>query len=225
MKHLSSSIYEHSNSKSDCALDLLAGGIASPGYAHFENLISPDTVAGLVALLAEKAADQELKRAGVGKYAALELRPEIRSDSIFWLDRSDPSPVIKQWLDAMETIIDHFRRALFLPLHSYEGHLARYPEGGFYKPHLDQHRVSPTRQVSIIVYLNDHWNEGDGGELRIFTDPHLGINGPSIDIAPRAGSVVVFRSADFWHEVLPAIVPRRSLTGWFRGRESDPTMV
>ena len=223
MKQISSSIYEPPIF--DNALDLLAGGVASPGYAYFENFISSETVLGLLELLAEKEADQELKQAGVGKDAALALRPEIRSDSIFWLERSDPSLVIQHWLDAMEDIIEHFRRALFLPLQSYEGHLARYPEGGFYKPHLDQHRASPTRQVSMIVYLNEHWKQGDGGELRIFTDPHLGIYGPFIDISPRAGSVVVFRSADFWHEVLPAKVPRRSLTGWFRGRESDPTMV
>ncbi len=99
---------------------------------------------------------------------------------------------------------------------SYEGHLARYPVGGFYKPHLDQHHGSPTRQISIIAYLNTDWQPGDGGELRLYTSPTEGIHGPFIDFAPTAGTIIAFRSADFWHEVLPAKAPRLSLTGWLR---------
>ncbi|GAA5494326.1 hypothetical protein Rhal01_00486 [Rubritalea halochordaticola] len=206
-------------------LDRIAEGLSSPGFLHLKNALHPDFLEKLVGLLEAKEDADKLERAGVGKGASLEVRSEIRSDSIFWLEPEDSSAVTKEWLGFMNEIISFLRRALFLPLESYEGHLARYPEGGFYKPHLDQHRISPTRQVTLITYLNKDWDESNGGQLRLYTDIEKGIHGPYIDILPEYGSVVIFRSADFWHEVLPAKQPRLSLTGWFRGREDNPVLV
>ncbi|MFC5049781.1 2OG-Fe(II) oxygenase [Rubritalea spongiae] len=215
----------------DCAfnfdnpLDQIATALIDPGYLYLEDAIQPSFIQNLTELLEEKERADALTRAGIGKGLALEVRSEIRSDSIFWLEPQDPSPVVVDWLALMETISQHLRRALFLPLESYEGHLARYPEGGFYKPHLDQHRISPTRQVTIIAYLNPDWSDNDGGQLRLYTDLQKGIRGPSIDFLPHAGSIIIFRSADFWHEVLPAARPRMSLTGWLRGREDNPLIT
>lgn len=209
----------------DVWMDRIAEGLSSPGFLHVKNALDPVFVEKLITLLEDKEKADELERAGVGKGAALEVRSEIRSDSIFWLEPDDGSEVVTEWLGLMDEIISHLRRALFLPLESYEGHLARYPEGGFYKPHLDQHRVSPTRQVTLIAYLNKDWQEDFGGQLRLYTDPESGIKGTYIDILPEYGSIVVFRSADFWHEVLPANRPRLSLTGWFRGREENPVFM
>ncbi|BDS05551.1 2OG-Fe(II) oxygenase [Oceaniferula spumae] len=206
-------------------LDELADQIAAPGYAHFPNIMPASAIVELIDILEEKEAADALHLAGVGQGAALDRKPEIRSDSIFWLEDVDPSPAVIHWLSAMRQIREHLRRSLFLPLESYEGHLARYPVGGFYKPHLDQHQACPTRQITIIAYLNTDWQPGDGGELRLYTSPEQGIQGPHIDFAPTAGTIIAFRSADFWHEVLPAKVPRLSLTGWLRGREIDPTKV
>ncbi|MFT6394425.1 MAG: SM-20-related protein [Methylophilaceae bacterium] len=42
-----------------------------------------------------------------------------------------------------------------------------------------------------------------------------------MDILPKSGRIVLFLSAKFWHEVLPATRERLSLTGWFRTREQS----
>ena len=203
------------------AMDLLAHAVAEQGYGVFSDFLTPELQQSLIQLMDEKVAADELVRAGVGVGTAKKIRSEIRTDSIFWLDPDDTSATALSWIEGMDQLCEHFRRALFLPVWTYEGHLARYPAGGFYKPHLDRHAQTLARQVSVIAYLNTDWQESDGGQLRIYTDMEKGIEGPFVDIFPQAGTVVIFRSADFWHEVLPAKRARLSLTGWLRGREEQ----
>ena len=69
-----------------------------------------------------------------------------------------------------------------------------------------------------VLSVHEDWQEDDGGQLRLYTDVEKGINGPFIDVLPKAGTVVIFRSGSFWHEVRPSKKPRLSLTGWLRGR-------
>jgi SM-20-related protein len=61
--------------------------------------------------------------------------------------------------------------------------------------------------------LNQDWQKDDGGELRLY------LNGTAddthIDIMPVGGRLILFLSAKFLHEVLPAKRERISLTGWF----------
>lgn len=206
----------------DDRLGEIADALASPGYLYLPDALDPDFVDQLATFLAEKELADELERAGVGKGHALQVRSEIRSDSIYWLDAECQSPAVSSWLQLMEETITYLRRALFLPIETYEGHLAKYPAGGYYKPHLDQHRLTPTRQITIIAYLNPNWDHEAGGQLRLYTDPEQGIHGPYLDFLPQHGSLIIFRSADFWHEVLLSTRPRISLTGWFRGREENP---
>ncbi len=204
------------------AMDLLAEAIVDPGFGIFPDLLVPSFGQDLIRLIQEKIAADEFERAGIGKGVAVKVCSEIRTDSIFWLDHKDAAFTTRIWLKAMNALCAHFRASLFLPLCSYEGHLARYPASGFYKPHLDRHQDSLARQISIITYLNEDWNESDGGQLRLYTRIEHGKKGPFIDVVPRIGTVVIFRSADFWHEVLPAKQARLSLTGWLRGRAERP---
>lgn len=204
------------------SMDLLVEAVADPGYGIFPDLLSPEVQQDLVQLMADKVAADTLVRAGVGVGQRVQVRSEIRSDSIFWLEADDPAESAEGWIAGMNALCEHFRRHLFLPLWSYEGHLARYPPAGFYKAHLDRHFKTLARQISVIAYLNEDWDESDGGELRLFTDIEKGIDGPFLDVIPRAGTVVIFRSADFWHEVRPSKRERLSLTGWLRGREELP---
>jgi SM-20-related protein len=105
---------------------------------------------------------------------------------------------------------------LYLGLFNFEGHLARYPAGAFYRRHLDQFRGVELRALTCILYLNPDWQPADGGILRIFTDP--GRPEHAEEVAPRGGTLVTFLSARFEHEVRPAARERLSLTGWFKRR-------
>jgi SM-20-related protein len=107
-------------------------------------------------------------------------------------------------------------RELFLGLFDFEGHMAIYPPGSFYRKHLDQFQDVAQRKVSAILYLNDGWQAEDGGQLRIYLEESA--DSDSIDVLPRGGTLVCFLSERFYHEVLPATRERLSVTGWFRVR-------
>ena len=70
------------------------------------------------------------------------------------------------------------------------------------------------RVLSVVLYLNPVWGCGDGGEMVLYsdTDPSAVL----CKISPHAGTLVVFLSEDFPHEVLPALRDRYSIAGWFR---------
>lgn len=155
-----------------------------------------------------------LQQAAVGKGAGMEVRELIRNDSISWLDASAACEFQGQYRDAMERLRLALNQQFFLGLFGFESHFAMYPAGGFYKAHRDQHAGATNRVVTVILYLNEDWQVGDGGELRLWTTPGKA-QGPSVLIEPRMGTLVCFMADDHWHEVLLAHKPRMSITGWF----------
>lgn len=159
----------------------------------------------------------EFKRAGIGRGMATEIREDIRSDQIMWLETSEAASEQHAYLAKLEELRLAFNERFFLGLFDFEGHFAFYPQGGFYKPHLDRHAGSSERILTTILYLNEDWQTGDGGELKLWKTCGEK-TGPFEIIEPRLGTLVCFHSGDHWHEVLPAIKPRRSITGWFRQR-------
>jgi SM-20-related protein len=91
-----------------------------------------------------------------------------------------------------------------------EAHFAVYPRGAFYSRHLDQFKEHSNRIFSVILYLNEQWQDGQGGELRVFTDHG------AVDYARLFGRLIIFRSDAVEHEVLETFETRISLTGWMR---------
>jgi SM-20-related protein len=104
-------------------------------------------------------------------------------------------------------------RELQLGLFDFECHFAIYPAGTRYGRHLDRFKSDARRALSCVLYLNPDWREADGGQLRLYLD-----ESHSVDVMPRAGTLVTFLSQRFEHEVLPATRERLSLAGWFRRR-------
>lgn len=159
----------------------------------------------------------DFRRAGVGRGEALQVREDIRRDEVMWIEKTEASTHQNLYLASLEILRLALNQRFFLGLFDYEGHFAIYPEGAFYKAHLDRHAGTRDRIVTIILYLNDGWKTGDGGELKIWTSPE-GREGAYEIIEPRMGTMVCFMAEDFWHEVLPATKQRMSITGWFRQR-------
>ncbi len=162
-------------------------------------------------------AEGEFRRAGVGRGNELAIREDVRTDHVMWLRDEEITDCQQAFLGRLEELRLELNRNLFLGLMDFEGHYAVYPEGGFYKPHLDRHRQSMDRLVTVILYLNPDWQEGDGGELRLWTTPGEK-EGEHVVVPPQLGTLVCFLAGDFWHEVLPAMKTRASITGWFRRR-------
>jgi SM-20-related protein len=149
-------------------------------------------------------------RAGTGKGEGNDVRDLVRRDQTFWLERACANPVQEMLWDKLDSIQRTLNRSLYMGLVEFEGHYAVYPQGGFYKRHLDCFHQDDSRMVSLILYLNEDWNPSDGGQLRIY-------QGQShTDVEPRSGTLVLFLSRDTEHEVLPSHAPRLSFTGWFK---------
>lgn len=157
----------------------------------------------------------EFRRASVGTGMGRQVREAIRSDHVLWLQTGDLAVEQKLYLAKLELLRLALNERFFLGLFDFEGHFAIYPEGGFYKVHLDRPAGTSDRIVTVILYLNPDWQPGDGGELKLWTT--CGTQEGTFElIEPRMGTLVCFLAGDFWHEVLPANKPRMSITGWFR---------
>lgn len=165
----------------------------------------------------EACENGEFKRAGVGRGMNLGIREDIRGDHVMWL-KSDVTSVEQiAYLAKLELLRLALNQRFYLGLFEFEGHFAIYPEGTFYKAHLDRHAGTSDRIVTTILYLNPNWQPGDGGELKLWTTSGDKA-GAFILIEPRMGTLVCFLAGDFWHEVLPTAKTRMSITGWFRQR-------
>ena len=172
--------------------------------------------------LAEEAASLresgKFRQAGVGQGSGFQVRSEIRGDQILWLDEERLTPLQQKYWDEIESLRLELNRNLFTGLTAFEAHFAIYPTGAFYQRHLDRFVASDERAISCTLYLNPNWREEDAGALRIYTDEN-GLEAFT-DVLPQAGAFVVFRSDAIFHEVLPAMRERLSLTGWLKRNPS-----
>jgi SM-20-related protein len=64
------------------------------------------------------------------------------------------------------------------------------------------------------LYVNESWQSAWGGQLKLYD----AADQPLATIEPQGGTLVLFRSEQFPHEVVPAAQPRMSVAAWFRRR-------
>jgi SM-20-related protein len=151
-----------------------------------------------------------LKEAAIGNLAKKTRDPSTRGDQIYWLDRKHDSPEEHLFFDLIDDFVAYLNRTCFTAITGYEFHYALYEPGTFYKRHIDQFRDDPARTFSVVMYLNDAWDEGHGGELCIHRPEGTQL------IAPTMGKCVFFRSSQIEHEVLLSHKRRLSVTGWLK---------
>lgn len=105
---------------------------------------------------------------------------------------------------------------------------AYYPNGGYYHKHVDsgQPHTHPNlpagelikRSCSFVLYLNRGWTEADAGHLRVYESRAL--DAAHRDVAPRAGTIVVFKSDEVMHEVMRSHAERMCIVGWFNSLQT-----
>ncbi|MEQ8628480.1 2OG-Fe(II) oxygenase [Ekhidna sp.] len=176
-------------------------------FVVIDDFLSEDLFKRVSAFLLHKLVEDEFDLAGIGSSSKNLKDTSIRGDFTYWLDK-DRDEDLSLAFEIIEETKDVLNRFCFLSLSGYEFHLAYYPEGTYYKKHLDQFQERSNRMISMIIYLNEGWKKGDGGELKIFKE-----DGEQI-VDPVAGRCVMFKSADVPHEVMQTNVGRYSLTGW-----------
>lgn len=196
-------------------LNTVLAGLADKGWCVLPDFLGRETVAALRSECLARHGAGVFREAGIGSGRSAVVS-EIRRDRILWVEADDPNPALREYIDVTESLRQAVNRDFFLGLHELESHFAVYPEGAFYKKHLDRFRDDDRRTLTTIVYLNEAWSENDGGLLRFWPDPTG--EGEEIDIVPAGGTLVTFLSELYWHEVLPARRTRLALTGWFKRR-------
>lgn len=182
------------------------------GWSEHSLFLSNDLTRILATECRQLHLSDKLRSANVGRGSGKGIHANIRSDQIAWL-QTGQSDACDAYLQIMEQLRLSLNRTLYLGLEDFESHFSFFQIGAFYSKHLDRFQSNDARTVSIVIYLNDHWLDEDGGELRLHPQ-YLN----SHDIAPTACRLVVFLSAEILHEVLPTKRDRMSLAGWFRRR-------
>lgn len=196
-------------------LDRISAEIYQNSYVIIDDFIDEEFRRALLKEQTDLLEQGMFRHAAVGKGGQKQVRTEIRSDEVLWMDQESLSPLQAAYWEKIEQIRQVLNQRCFLGLRSFEGHFARYPIGSFYKKHLDQFHAVPHRVVTVIVYLNDSWSAEDEGALRMYFPQEDGSELVE-DVLPLGGRLVVFLSAEIPHEVLPTKKERISITGWLR---------
>lgn len=189
-----------------------AGQLAGCGHIALPQALPVACWAALRAEAVRLQSGAGFAPARVGRGGGLQRETAVRGDELCWLEPDMPAG--GRYLEWMQGLRDVLNRELFLGLAEFEAQYAHYPVGAFYKTHVDRHRDSNARVISAVFYLNPDWPADAGGELVMYDAG----GGELFRQAPAGGTLLLFRSEDMPHAVLPATQPRWSIAGWFRTR-------
>ena len=180
-------------------------------YAVCDAFFSEEAVQIMRAELEHKFETSEFKKSAIGQNSDEIIKDEIRGDYIFWLNEEDKNEASETFFNQINDFVAYINATCYLGISNKEFHYAIYPEGTFYKRHLDVFKNDTRRKLSIVCYLNDeNWQPEFGGELVIYKPEE------DIKIYPLKGRVVIFESQILEHEVKPVQRKRFSITGWLK---------
>jgi SM-20-related protein len=193
--------------------------LAEQGWAVCENWLESPVVYALAEEARQGWEAGSFRQASIGRRHQEQQQVRIRGDQIDWWHPEQVTVAQQTYLRHLEELRGLLNHHLYLSLVTQEAHYALYPPQTCYQRHLDQFQHAPERAVSTVFYLNSDWHADEGGQLRL----HLakGIQ----NLLPSWNRLVLFRSADIEHEVLPATRERLSIAGWLRRRSALPITV
>lgn len=188
-------------------------GIVNKQYVVVDDFFSAEEVTLLKNGLLDVLHQQAFKKSAIGNRTDEKVIEAIRGDYIFWLDEQTDTPASALFFKKVNDLVAYLNATCFLGIAEKEFHYALYPEGTFYKRHLDVFQNDHRRRLSLVCYLNDeNWLPEFGGELVIYKDSG------DVTIFPERGRVVIFDSQTLEHEVKPVQQKRYSITGWLKTR-------
>lgn len=194
-------------------MDTLVSDLANKGWTVMPQVLPPAFCTELSSWIDRQVASGAFQRAGIGRGQRHQKNDLVRGDLVLWMSELDKDQHLSGLDNLLISLRHRLNRDLFAGLETFEGHFAIYPPGGFYRRHVDTFRDDDARKLTLLIYLNEHWEKSDGGELIIEMPDHS-----TVTIAPKMGTIVMFDSRRFPHKVLAANKERRSFTGWFKVR-------
>lgn len=192
--------------------------ILESGYSIADGFFSDEEVEKLRASLLDKYEEDNFKKAAIGNRTNENIVKSIRGDFILWMNESKASEAERIFFNKVNSLVKYLNKTCFLGILQKEFHYALYPQGTFYKRHLDTFQNDDRRKLSFVFYLNDDtWKPENGGDLVLY------LNEKNQEVPktvhPLPGRVVIFESQDLEHEVKPVLQSQRlSITGWLKTR-------
>jgi SM-20-related protein len=197
-------------------LNRIVDNLASTGYVVIDDLLNLEDAQKIKNRLLQLKGEDEFKKSGIGKAAMLQVNESIRGDFIRWIESDDLHPSLAVYYQLIAALMAYSNRHLYLNLKDIESHYTYYPAGNGYLKHRDRFRDKPHRVLSLVYYLNDNWQAGDGGELEVYNNSNKKLH----TIEPTMNRLVLFKS-EMIHAVLPSIKARYSLTTWLLDKEKE----
>lgn len=211
-------LYEQLQFKENPLFEKVIHDILTQKYSIVEDFFSLEEVAELRNSLIQKYEEDQFKKAAIGNRVNETVIKAIRGDFILWMDERSYDILEQRFFLKINDLANYLNKTCFMGILFKEFHYAIYPEGTFYKRHLDTFQNDDRRKLSMVCYLNEtDWiAEKDGGELVIYVPTEKGE--VAKHITPIPGRVVIFESQELEHEVRPALRERLSITGWLKTR-------
>lgn len=202
---------------SNALYEKVIDGLIEHKYSIVDDFFTANEVLALRQALLAKYEEDQFKKSAIGNQANEQVVTAVRGDFILWLDEQNAEGAERVFFNKLEDFTQYLNRTCFMGIVKQEFHYALYPEGTYYKRHLDTFQNDSSRKLSIVCYLNDEdWKPEYGGELTIYTND--GGAEKAVDIYPLQGRLVVFESQVLEHEVKPVKRSRLSITGWLKTR-------
>lgn len=187
--------------------------LTSKQFSIIDNFFTGEEVLALRQSLLQKYEEDAFKKSAIGNRTNEVIKKAVRGDIILWIDENNINASEQLFFNKINDLKDYLNRTCFLGINQKEFHYAIYPEGTFYKRHLDTFQNDDRRKLSFVCYLNEEdWKPENGGELVLYLE-----KGEEV-VYPFPGKVVIFESQILEHEVKPVNTQRLSITGWLKTR-------
>ncbi|AMG67459.1 TPA: 2OG-Fe(II) oxygenase [Providencia stuartii] len=187
------------------SLNNLIDSLSTQGWYVWDDFLNLSEIEAIKGCIPDNLHD-----ARIGNGESLHGNKAIRGDQTIWLESEMGEP-IASYMAKMDEIRQALNRSCYMGLRDFETHFCRYPNGAFYKKHVDNFQGQGRRKVTTVLYMNEAWKSGDGGELVVYDQQ----DNKLFQLDPLAGRMIVFMSEEFPHEVLPTQQKRESIAGWF----------
>ncbi len=180
-------------------------------YGICDDFLDENLLKGLRENLRTIHSNGVMHPAGIGRHFDFKKNLDVRGDVIRWIEEDSIDVYEMEFLEKIKQLIDYLNKTCYTQINQFEFHYAYYEAGSFYKRHLDQFKSHHGRKFSLVIYLNEDWQEADGGNLSLYLDKH------EEDVFPIGGRAVFFKSDELEHEVKQSPVrPRISIAGWLK---------
>ncbi len=210
-------LFEQLEFKENAQYEAIISDLIDKKYSIIDGFFDMVEVDFLRETLRKKYEEDNFKKAAIGNRTNEVVEKSIRGDFILWINEADGGEAERIYFSKINSLVEYLNRTCFMGILHKEFHYTVYPEGTYYKRHLDTFQNDGRRKLSMVCYLNnENWKPENGGELTIYTNEYG--EEKQIDIYPFPGRVVIFESQELEHEVKPVKVPRFSITGWLKTR-------